>query len=82
MREGKKSVLSGVPNGLPSLIKAYRIQDKAAQVKFEWENIKDVWEKVEEEQAELLEAVSSGSHEKPKRNLAICCLHSLIIRDF
>jgi XTP/dITP diphosphohydrolase len=64
MREGKKSVLSGVPASLPSLIKAYRIQDKAAQVKFEWENIEDVWKKVEEEQQELAAAISSGSHEK------------------
>ena len=61
MREGKKSVLSGVPASLPSLIKAYRIQDKAAQVKFEWDNIEDVWKKVEEELAELKAEVS-----KPK----------------
>jgi XTP/dITP diphosphohydrolase len=53
MREGKKSVLSGVPDSLPAIIKAYRIQDKAAQVKFEWDKIEDVWLKVEEEIAEL-----------------------------
>ncbi len=53
MREGKKSVLGGVPDSLPSLIKAYRIQDKAAQVKFEWDKIEDVWAKVEEEMEEL-----------------------------
>ncbi len=64
MREGKKSVLGGVPGSLPALIKAYRIQDKAAQVKFEWEKIEDVWKKVEEEQGELAAAVSSGSIEK------------------
>jgi len=64
MREGKKSVLGGVPDSLPSLIKAYRIQDKAAQVKFEWDKIEDVWKKVEEEQRELAEAVASGSQEK------------------
>lgn len=64
MREGKKSVLSGVPNGLPSLIKAYRIQDKAAQVKFEWENIEDVWKKVEEEMNELKTEISKGNAEK------------------
>jgi XTP/dITP diphosphohydrolase len=52
-KEGKKSVLQGVPNSLPALIKAYRIQDKAAQVKFEWENVADVWKKVEEEMGEL-----------------------------
>ncbi len=53
MREGKKSVLGGVPDSLPALIKAYRIQDKAAQVKFEWDKIEDVWKKVEEEMGEL-----------------------------
>jgi XTP/dITP diphosphohydrolase len=57
MREGKKSVLGGVPDSLPALIKAYRIQDKAAQVKFEWEKIEDVWLKVEEEMEELHEEV-------------------------
>jgi XTP/dITP diphosphohydrolase len=59
MREGKKSVLSGVPVSLPSMVKATRIQDKARQVGFEWENREDVWKKVEEEQQELLEAVTS-----------------------
>src|SRR5687767_7326319 len=53
MREGKKSVLSGVPDSLPAIIKAYRIQDKAAQVKFEWDKIEDVWAKVHEEIDEL-----------------------------
>lgn len=64
MREGKKSVLGGVPDSLPALIKAYRIQDKAAQVKFEWENTEDVWQKVEEEKKELVEAVKAGSADK------------------
>ena len=58
LKEGKKSVLAGVPNSLPALIKAYRIQDKAAQVKFEWDNLDDVWKKVEEETAELKEAIA------------------------
>jgi XTP/dITP diphosphohydrolase len=53
LKEGKKSVLAGIPNSLPALIKAYRIQDKAAQVKFQWENIEDVWKKVDEETEEL-----------------------------
>lgn len=52
----KKSVLSGVPVALPALIKAWRIQDKAAQVGFEWDDVKDVWAKVEEEKEELNEA--------------------------
>ena len=60
MREGKKSVLGGVPDSLRSLIKAYRIQDKAAQVKFEWENIEDVWKKVEEEMSELKYEISAS----------------------
>lgn len=53
LKEGKKSVLEGVPVGLPALVKAYRIQQKAKQVGFEWENRKQVWDKVEEELAEL-----------------------------
>jgi MazG family protein len=61
MREGKKSVLGGVPVSLPSMVKATRIQDKARQVGFEWENREDVWKKVEEEQQELQEAISSGN---------------------
>ena len=61
MREGKKSVLSCVPDSLPALIKACRIQDKAAQVKFEWDNVADVWNKVEEETAELKAAIASGN---------------------
>ncbi len=64
LKEGKKSVLGGVPNGLPALIKAYRIQDKAAQVKFEWEHVEDVWKKVEEETQELKEALKTGDEHK------------------
>lgn len=59
LSEGKKSVLSGVPQSLPSLMKAMRIQDKAKQVGFEWENKEDVWKKIEEEKMELNEAVNS-----------------------
>lgn len=62
--KGKRTVLGGVPNSLPALIKAYRIQDKAAQVKFEWDKIEDVWAKVEEESAELQEAVSLKNQEQ------------------
>ncbi len=58
MREGKPSVLSGVPEGLPAVIKATRIQDKARQVGFEWDNKEDVWKKVEEEMGELHEAIA------------------------
>ena len=52
LKEGKNSVLSGVPSSLPALIKAYRMQEKTKQVGFEWENIEQVWEKVEEELTE------------------------------
>jgi XTP/dITP diphosphohydrolase len=59
MKEGKKSVLSGVPQSLPAVVKAARIQEKAKQVGFEWDNREDVWKKVQEETGELLEAVQS-----------------------
>jgi len=52
LKEGKKSVLSGVPKSLPAMIKAFRVQEKAKQVGFEWENAKQVWDKVEEEMEE------------------------------
>ena len=60
MQEGKKSVLSGVPKSLPAVVKATRIQEKAKQVGFEWENKEDVWKKVEEEIQELHEAVAEN----------------------
>jgi MazG family protein len=63
LSEGKKSVLSGVPKSLPAMVKAMRIQDKAKQIGFEWTNKEQVWEKVEEEKLELLEAVESGNKE-------------------
>lgn len=56
MKEGRTSVLEGVPKTLPALVKASRIQDKAKGVGFDWDNAEDVWEKVEEETAEFLEA--------------------------
>ncbi len=52
-KDGNASVLAGVPRSLPSLIKAYRIQDKARNVGFDWQKKEDVWEKVREELAEL-----------------------------
>ncbi len=60
LSEGKKSVLSGVPKSLPSMVKAMRIQEKAKQVGFEWATKEQVWEKVEEEKLELAEAVNLG----------------------
>lgn len=59
IKEGKKSVFEGVPVSLPAVVKASRIQEKAKQVGFEWERREDVWKKVEEEMAELQEAVAS-----------------------
>jgi MazG family protein len=62
--KGKTSVLSGVPPSLPAMVKATRIQEKAKQVGFEWENKEDVWKKVEEEIGELKEAIELQSQEK------------------
>ena len=61
--EGKRSVLEGVPKSLPSMVKATRIQEKAKQVGFEWENKEDVWKKVEEEIDELKEAVEENDQQ-------------------
>ena len=61
MKEGKKSVLSGVPPSLPAIVKATRIQEKAKQVGFEWDNKEDVWAKVKEEMEELQDAVREKS---------------------
>jgi XTP/dITP diphosphohydrolase len=60
LKEGKSSVLSGVPKSLPSMVKAMRLQEKAKQVGFEWDTREQVWEKVEEEQKELFEAIRLG----------------------
>jgi len=60
-KEGKKSILSGVPPAMPALIKALRLQEKTKQVGFEWENTGQVKAKVEEELGELYEAVAAGS---------------------
>ena len=59
--KGKKSVLSGVPKGLPALVKAQRIQDKVAGVGFDWEEPTQVWEKVQEELSELNAEVQKGN---------------------
>jgi XTP/dITP diphosphohydrolase len=59
-QEGKKSILSGIPTGMPALIKALRLQEKTKKVGFEWENTAQVKNKVEEELAELYEAVEQN----------------------
>lgn len=63
LKEGKKSVLGGVPKSLPSVVKAIRLQEKSKQVGFEWDNTQQVWQKVEEEMTELREAVDEGKQE-------------------
>jgi XTP/dITP diphosphohydrolase len=57
LKEGKKSVLEGVPHSLPALVKAFRIQEKVAGIGFDWEKTEQVWEKVQEEISELHEEV-------------------------
>lgn len=61
LKEGKKSLLAGVPAGLPAMVKAYRMQEKTKQVGFEWENTEQVWAKVEEELGELHENVQNNA---------------------
>ena len=63
-KDGNKSVLSGVPAALPSLIKAYRIQDKVRNVGFDWEDREDVWKKVKEEITEFEAEVGSMDKDK------------------
>ncbi len=67
LKEGKKSVLSGVPKSLPAMVKAYRLQDKSKQVGFEWENREQVWDKVEEELEELKEHTLKGDAADPAK---------------
>lgn len=60
-KDGNKSVLGGVPQALPALVKAFRIQEKAANVGFDWEQPQDVFDKLAEETAEVADAIKSGS---------------------
>jgi XTP/dITP diphosphohydrolase len=62
--KGNKTILSGVPNSLPSMVKALRIQEKVKHVGFEWENKEQVWDKVEEEIGELQVEIAANDHEK------------------
>jgi XTP/dITP diphosphohydrolase len=64
LKEGKLSVLEGVPKGLPAVVKASRIQEKVKGVGFDWEEPHQVWDKVEEELSELQEEVKSGNQDK------------------
>lgn len=64
LQEGKTSLLAGVPNSLPAMVKAFRIQQKVKQVGFEWENKEQVWDKVEEEIGELKAEIDANDQEK------------------
>jgi len=68
-KDGNKTVLSGVPAALPSLIKAYRVQDKARNVGFDWEDKQDVWGKVREELGELEAELRKEDKENATREL-------------
>lgn len=67
LKEGKKSVLEGVPRSLPAMVKAVRIQEKARGVGFDWDNSEQVWEKVEEELEEFKEELKKGDKEKTEQ---------------
>ncbi len=64
MKEGRKSALEGVPIAMPALLRAERIQHKAARVGFDWDNKEDVWAKVDEEYQELKQEIAKGDKEK------------------
>src|SRR5688572_7482548 len=64
LKEGKKSVLQGVPTSLPALVKAARLVEKAGQVGFEWDTTEQVWDKVKEETEELQEAIATKEQAK------------------
>lgn len=69
-KDGNKTVMGGVPNSLPALIKAFRVQEKAANVGFDWEERSDVWEKVNEELVELREEMENeGTQERKEEEL-------------
>lgn len=62
-KDGNRSILAGVPSALPALVKAFRVQEKAANAGFDWEKPEDVWAKVQEETAEVSEAIAGGRKE-------------------
>jgi XTP/dITP diphosphohydrolase len=69
LKEGKQSVLGGVPSSLPAVVKAMRLQEKAKQTGFEWDNREQVWDKVEEEMQELKEVVAQNDPVKMEEEL-------------
>lgn len=68
-KDGNKTILSGVPNALPSLIKAYRIQEKAANAGFDWDEPSQVWDKVKEEIHEFEDEAKAGNHDRMEAEL-------------
>lgn len=68
LAEGRKSVLGGVPNSLPAMVKAHRIQEKARGVGFDWENVSQVWEKVMEELGELQVEVNGNGDDRSRED--------------
>ncbi len=64
LKEGKKTILGGVPKSLPAMVKAIRLQEKSKSVGFEWEDSTQVWDKVKEELQELEEAVATGNKDR------------------
>ena len=73
LKEGNKSVLEGVPKSLPALVKASRIQEKVAGVGFDWEESRQVWEKVEEELQEFQDEVNRRTRMQWKQSLVMFC---------
>ena len=88
LREGKRSILSGVPKSLPATVKAMRLQEKAKQVGFEWENKEQVWEKVEEEIRELRDAVGirdsvvPSSEQRKTPDFELLAMNSKVEEEF
>ena len=82
LKEGKKSVLEGVPKSLPALVKASRIQDKVAGVGFDWEQPEQVWEKVEEELSEFKEEVQNGNQDAMEAEFGDVLFSMVIMHDF
>ena len=69
LKEGKKSIFEGVPQALPALVKAYRLQDKAKQIGFDWDNTDDVYAKFQEEWKELQEALANKNKDATEEEL-------------
>ncbi|MEZ5059602.1 MAG: nucleoside triphosphate pyrophosphohydrolase [Saprospiraceae bacterium] len=78
LKEGKKSVLAGVPKSLPAMVKAYRMQEKTKQVGFEWENAEQVWDKVQEEMEEFREVIKNQESQARKEEEFGDILFSLV----